>query len=202
MGHVLINLLLARVILGDEYPFPMPDTALVIIDVQREILEGSPPAHDPATLLANIGTLLAEARRQNVMVVFVQDDTVGGGPGNEDWEIPAAIAPREDEIRIRKRNCDSFHETPLGGLLRERGIAHLIVAGCSTPYCIDTSCRRAVTLGYRVTLAGDAHSTCDSNVLPATSIIAHHNQVLNGFGADIGEQEFLIAVKPTAEVRF
>jgi nicotinamidase-related amidase len=36
--------------------------------------------------------------------------------------------------------------------LEKRGIAHLIVAGGMTEYCVDTTCRRATSLGYDVTM--------------------------------------------------
>lgn len=62
-----------------------------------------------------------------------------------------------------------------------------------TEYCVDTTCRRATSLGYDVTLAGDAHLTRDNKVLSAASIIAHHNFLLDGFGAG----EHVVRVRPT-----
>src|SRR5581483_3373536 len=50
-------------------------------------------------------------------------------------------------------------------------------------YCVDTTCRRATSLGYDVTLVGDAHLTRDNGVLTAANIIAHHKFVLDDFGA-------------------
>ena len=34
-----------------------------------------------------------------------------------------------------------------------------------TQYCVDTIVRRAVSLGYEVTLVGDGHMTADSDAL-------------------------------------
>jgi nicotinamidase-related amidase len=65
-----------------------------------------------------------------------------------------------------------------------------------TEYCIDPTCRRAVTLGYDVTLVGDGHLTRDNGVLSAAQIIAHHNLVLNEFDAGA----HAIKVRATAEV--
>lgn len=50
--------------------------------------------------------------------------------------------------------------------------------------CIDTTCRRAFSLGYKVTLVSDAHSTWNSQVITAQQIINHHNSVLRWF-ADV-----------------
>jgi nicotinamidase-related amidase len=46
-----------------------------------------------------------------------------------------------------------------------------------TEFCVDTTVRQALLLGYRVTLAADAHSTTDG-ALRAEQVIAHHNCAL------------------------
>lgn len=53
-------------------------------------------------------------------------------------------------------------------------------------YCIDTTIRRATSLGYDVTLVGDAHGTSDSAVLPAKTIIAHTNATFDRSGTAVG----------------
>ena len=67
-----------------------------------------------------------------------------------------------------------------------------------TEYCVDTTCRRAISLGYDVTLASDAHLTQDNGVLSAANIIAHHNFVLDNFGAG----DHVITAKPTDQIAF
>lgn len=41
------------------------------------------------------------------------------------------------------------------------GVNGLIVAGCRTECCVDTTVLRAVSRGYDVMLASDAHTTAD-----------------------------------------
>ena len=77
--------------------------------------------------------------------------------------------------------------------MREHGIDDLTIAGLQSEYCIDTACRVAQSLGYRVTLVADGHSTFDTPELSAAQIIAHHNKVLSGIVA---------AVTPAKDVRF
>jgi len=84
---------------------------------------------------------------------------------------------------IHKTACDAFFETSLAAELESHKIGRLIVAGCMTQYCIDTSVRRAVSLGYDVTLVADGHMTADSGGLRFEQIIAHHNALLDGFDA-------------------
>ena len=83
----------------------------------------------------------------------------------------------------RKTACDAFFETSLEAELDRRGVERLVVAGCMSEFCIDTTCRRAVSLGYDVVLAADAHGTCDGAVLRADQIIAHENETLDGLDA-------------------
>ena len=67
-----------------------------------------------------------------------------------------------------------------------------------TEYGIDTTCRRATSLDYDVTLARDAHLTRGNGVLTAANIIAHHDSVLDDFGAG----DHLITVKPLGQIVF
>lgn len=174
-------------------------TALVIIDVQNGLLAGEHAVRAPEALLASVGRLLAAARGAGTPVFHVQDGDVGE-VGSHAWEVHDAIRPGPGEIRIRKLACDAFHETELDARLRELGVEHLIIAGCKTEYCIDTSVRRAVTLGYQVTLAADGHATSDGPALPAAAIVAHHNRIFDGFGAYVGGRPCEVRVRPAAEI--
>jgi nicotinamidase-related amidase len=51
--------------------------------------------------------------------------------------------------------------------------------------CVDSACRAATALGYRVVLVSDGHTTWDSPALPAERIIAHHNRTLGRGFAEI-----------------
>jgi nicotinamidase-related amidase len=176
------------------------DRALVIIDVQVGIIEGF-NAYRAPEVLDQINMLRAKAQDAHIPIIYVQHDGEEGHPlkpGTAGWEIHPAIKPHADDLIIRKRASDSFFETTLQQELERRGIKHLIIAGCMTEYCVDTTARRAVSLGYDATLVSDAHTTIDNKLLSAAQIIAHHNSLLNGF--DAGSHS--IAVKPADEVAF
>ncbi len=176
------------------------ETALLVIDVQVGVVDWSEPVEEKSSVLARINELLSRARASDVPVIYVQHDGYEGGPlavGSPGWEIHPSIAPADGEAVIRKRASDSFHQTPLKSELDARGVKHLVVAGCRTQYCVDTTCRSAVGRGYDVTLAADAHTTMDET-LPAAQIVAHHNALLDEFGNDRHQ----IAVKKAAEIDF
>lgn len=170
-------------------------TALVIIDVQVGLLER--PVWKVDELLANLKILLEKARSAGIPVVFVQDGDVAP-EGTREWEVHPDIAPNQDELRIQKIATDAFHGTDLHEKLQALGIDELVIGGCATEYCVDTACRRATTLGYNVTLVGDAHSTADDEVLTAEQIIAHHNCNLHG----LDNLEHYIQVRPTSDIQF
>lgn len=181
--------------------------ALVVIDVQCGILNFPGLTRPKETnqaldhTILHIRSLLDRARLAKAPVIFVQHD---GGPGHplephtQGWPIRAEIAPRPEEPVIHKHACDAFFETRLQEELAARGVKQLVIAGCMTQYCIDTSVRRAVSLGYDVLLASDSHTTADTSTLRFEQIIAHHNAVLDRF--DAGEHE--VRVVPSSEITF
>jgi nicotinamidase-related amidase len=146
---------------------------------------------------SHIRALLDRARAAGIPVIYIQDDDVGGGPGQPGWEIHPAITPEPGELTLRKPACDSFYATAIEAELRARGVKKLVVAGMKTQACVDTTCRRATSLGFDVDLVGDAHTTTDCT-LSAEQIIVHTNRTLDGFGTDSG----VICVKSTGEVVF
>ncbi len=182
--------------------------ALVIIDVQVAIMDGPDPAHPPIharnDVLAKIDQLLQTARSPGAPVVYVQHEhptftpMTAGAPG---WQIHPAVAPNAGEIKIRKRAADAFYGTELRSELDARGVTRLIIAGCETDKCVDTTVRRALSLDFDITLAADAHTTTsgmENGLLTPDQIIAHHNATL----ADLPHPAREIVVMPAAEVAF
>jgi nicotinamidase-related amidase len=177
------------------------DTALLVIDVQVGVVDWAGLGKQGEEVLSNINNLLSHARACGVPVIYIQHDSGSGGrleAGTNAWHIHPSIAPAEGELVIGKRASDSFHETALKRELDQRGIKHLVVTGCRTQYCVDTTCRAATSHGYNVTLAADAHMTMSNEILTGTQIIAHHNETLEEFGND----NHLIRVKPSSEIKF
>ncbi|WNC16100.1 cysteine hydrolase family protein [Brevibacillus brevis] len=158
-------------------------SALLIIDVQEYLIEH---AYQGQALAERIGKLAARARALQIPVLYVQHCESEGefSIGTPTWQIHHSVTPEQHEPVIHKWACDSFLDTPLLDELASRDINHLVITGLQTEYCIDTTCRRAISLGFDVTLVQDAHSTLDSRVLSAEQIIAHHNAVLTGFGTE------------------
>lgn len=155
-------------------------TALVVIDVQRALCEGAGATFEADRVVRTINAVGAKARAAQVPVFVVQHESpegafVRGAPG---WELAPGLAVTESDRRVHKTATDSFHRTPLHDMLQSLGVSHLVVCGMQSDFCVDTTTRRALALGYRVTLVADGHTTCDNQVLTAAQISAHHNVTL------------------------
>lgn len=165
----------------------MKKTALLVIDVQNAMFDESNPIYKGEQLLRNIQNLINKARTANAAVFFVQHNDEEFVTGTPSWEIHSSISPIEGELVIQKNTPDSFHETELHEKLKAEQIQNLIIVGNQTEYCVDTTSRRAFSLGYNVTLVKDAHGTWDTNTLSAKQIIDHHNQLMGNAFATLKE---------------
>lgn len=155
---------------------------LLVIDVQKAMFGAEEPLQGQA-VVERIKGLIAKARAASVPIFYVQHD---GGTGDEfdrngpGFAILPDIAPLPgDSITIKKR-CSAFYETDLEAKLKAALIDHLVVCGMQTEYCVDTTVRSAFERGFRVTVAADAHTTFNSQLLPAATIIAHTHHLWNG----------------------
>jgi nicotinamidase-related amidase len=175
-----------------------PQTALVVIDVQRDVVAN---AHERDAVIANIASLVDRARAEQVPVIWVQhaDDQLVAD--TEGWQYVAELQPAADEPLVHKHYGDSFEDTTLESALAERGVGRLVVTGAQTDACIRATLHGAFTRGYDAVLVSDAHTTEDFSEygLPtADKVIAHTNMYWT-WQAGPGRTA---SVVPTADVQF
>jgi nicotinamidase-related amidase len=150
-------------------------TALLVVDVQKGVVAG---AHNRDAVIANINTLVDQARAADVPVIWVQhsdDDLVRG---TDAWEYVPELVRADSEPLVHKSYGDSFEGTELEELLAERRVGTLVVTGAQTDACIRSTLHGALVRGYDVTLVGDAHTTEDLTAYgapPPDQVIAHTN---------------------------
>ncbi|WP_179133909.1 cysteine hydrolase family protein [Halobacillus massiliensis] len=167
--------------------------ALLIIDVQNGMYQEGHVVHEGERLLHNLKELIAKARAAGSPVFYIQHNAPAGTPlenGTNGWEIHPEIAPTLQDPVIQKNTPDSFFNTSLDEELKKQRIEHLVVTGIQSEVCVDTTCRRAFSLGYKVTLVSDTHSTWGAEEISAQQIINHHNRVLRWF-ADVSPSEHI-----------
>jgi len=170
-------------------------TALLLIDIQQGLIDSPEGLHEASATIGRCADLLTRARAAGIPVLHVQHNEPGSELDRNDpgWLTHPSVAPAKGEPVFEKTTSSAFIDGALDKHLRVAGITDLVIAGLQTDYCIDTNCRVARNLGYRVTLAKDAHSTYDGSGLTAAQIITHHNRVLGSS---------TVTLKPAAEITF
>ncbi|MFT4008644.1 MAG: isochorismatase family protein [Nocardioidaceae bacterium] len=152
-----------------------PNTALLVIDVQNGVMEGS---YDRDGVVGRIGEAVGKARGAGVPVVWIQHSSENLVEGTPAWEYVPELVRAEGEPLIAKRWGDSFEETDLEQVLAERGVGSLVVTGAQTDECVRSTLHGAITRGYDALLVGDAHTTEDTSAYgapPPDKVIAHTN---------------------------
>ena len=175
----------------------MTDTALLIIDVQVAIVTG---AYREAEVLAAISAMGERARAVGAPVIYLQhgedayEPMRKGAPG---WAIHPKVAPRDGDIVIEKTASDGFYRTGLADQIERLGVRRLVICGLQTEFCVDATARAAMSHGYDVVLASDAHTTGDA-VTPAETTIRHHNYALG----HLAHPDCRILVRPSDQIEF
>ena len=153
-----------------------PNTALLVIDVQNDVVSG---AHDRDGVIARINALVDKARNEQVPVIWVQHSDDNMPIDTEGWQYVPELTRAESEPLVHKRYGDSFEDTDLESVLAERRVGRVVVTGAQTDACIRSTLHGALVRGYDTTLVGDAHTTEDLRqwgvpVAPE-QVIAHTN---------------------------
>lgn len=174
------------------------NTGLLVIDVQTAVVANAP---DRTDVLANINTLVDEARAASVPVIWVQHNDDDLPKHADGWELAEELSPAADDPIIHKQLRSSFELTDLDGVLSEREIGHLVVAGAQTDFCVRWTLHGALERGYDTTLVADAHTTDDAST-DALPSAAQTVALLNNVWASQETAGAQTSVAPTAEVSF
>ncbi|ACS80824.1 cysteine hydrolase family protein [Maridesulfovibrio salexigens] len=170
--------------------------ALLVIDMQKALFAAG-NRYDAAGVISRINSLIERARAKNLPLIFIRHNSEDDGlqQNSDGWQILDELDFRPGDLIMEKSNCDSFCQTELSQMLDEINVKELIITGCCTDFCIDTTVRQAASMGYKVHVASDAHTTASKPYLDAETIIKHHNFVWSELYAPI-----LVRVEPTATI--
>jgi bifunctional isochorismate lyase/aryl carrier protein len=146
-------------------------SVLLVHDMQRYFLRPYHPQAEALTgMIATITTLLREARRLDVPVVYTAQpggqsvserglliDMWGTGlpadPAME--EILPEIAPTDKDTVLRKHRYSAFHRTPLRELMAGWGRDQLIITGVYASIGLATTAADAFSQGVQAFLVAD-----------------------------------------------
>ncbi|MGZ4674494.1 MAG: cysteine hydrolase family protein [Ilumatobacteraceae bacterium] len=159
-------------------PPSLADAVLVVIDAQREYLDGRLPLDGIDRALDNIEQLLTRSRQLNGKVVHVVHR---GRPGStfdpeQGGRIIDQVAPLEGEPVIAKTLPNAFTAEEFRTAMAGFGDRPLVLAGFMTHMCISATARAALDAGLAATVASDACATrplpsaTTDSVIPAETI--------------------------------
>lgn len=154
--------------------------ALIIVDIQNDYFKGGKyELFEPELAAEHAKELLEHFRRFQLPVIHVRHISLSPTasfflPDTTGSEIYAGCSPIADEVVIIKHRPDSFLNTDLQETLQEQDIQELVICGMMSHMCIDTTVRKANSLGYTVELIEDACATRDlewkGRVVPAEQV--------------------------------
>jgi nicotinamidase-related amidase len=159
----------------------MNPTVLLVMDVQREIIERF--AGDDG-YLPRLAGAIEMARAAGIPVVYVVVGFRRGHPeisarnrtfsaaaaagrfteGDPAAEIHPAVAPRPEDPVVTKRRVSAFTGSDLEVLLRGLGAGTLVLAGVATSGVVLSTVRQAADLDYRLVVLSDACLDADPEV--------------------------------------
>jgi nicotinamidase-related amidase len=180
----------------------MPDTALIVIDIQNDYFPGGSMELEGADAAgAHAGRALARFRESGLPVFHIRHLSVRPGatffvPGTSGADIHACVRPAAGEAVVENNFPNAFRSTPLKELLEEKQIRNLVVAGMMTQMCVDATVMHAADLGYKVTLLADACATraqtFRGDTVPARQVQTAFLASLNGLYASVQDtKEYL-----------
>jgi len=151
-------------------PAKLSKSALIVVDAQREYLDGKVPLSGIEDALVQIKEVLSRARKEKSPIFHIVHHTAPGAPifdpESEMSHIIDAVKPEGDEPVISKNLPSSFVNTNLEKFLRDAGMEDLVITGFMTHMCINATTRSAVDLGFHPTIIASACATRD---LPSPS---------------------------------
>ena len=142
-----------------------PETALVVVDIQRFYFEGGlVPLTGSTEAAAQARKVLEAFRARSLPVLHVRHvpgsvSIIDGEPADPQYRIRPEVQPAAGEKVISKRFANSFRETDLLESLRQKGITRIVIVGMQTHMCVEAASRAATDLGFDVVVVHDACAT-------------------------------------------
>jgi len=150
-----------------------------------------------------LAKLLNSARRSGVLIVHIQNTALPGRmsdsashirfnlrmhgaarqdgpplrytvPGTPGHEFVKEFTPLASELVVRKYRSSAFWGTNLEMLLRSNGVKTVVVGGCTTEGCVESTARDAMFNDHYVVIASDAVGSDDKEQHDASMLLMQH----------------------------
>jgi ureidoacrylate peracid hydrolase len=113
-------------------------------------------------------------------------------------DILPELAPAPGEVVLYKHRFSGFFETQLDAVLKQNGIKYLIITGCTTSVCVESTIRDAMFRDYSCVLLADCTGEPIGHELPRTNHEASLLLIERLFGWVSRSDAFLSAITPLA----
>ena len=136
----------------------------------------------PAQLRFNLRLSHLARERTGEPLSYTRD----GSPGQEMLD---ELAPQPGDLVVKKYRSSGFWGTNLDLLLRSNGIKTVIVCGCTTEGCVESTARDAMFNDYYVVIAEDCVASDDPAQHEASLLLMRHR-------FDLASAEAILGVWP------
>jgi ureidoacrylate peracid hydrolase len=110
-------------------------------------------------------------------------------------DIVPALKPRAEDVVMYKHRFSGFYQTDLDAILKRQGVKYLIVTGCTTSVCVESTAREAMFRDYSCVLLADCMGEPIGNDLPRSNHDASLLVFQTLFGWVSGSEEFIRALE-------
>jgi nicotinamidase-related amidase len=94
--------------------------------------------------------------------------------GSEGQEVIPELAPHDGDLIVKKYRSSAFWGTNLDMLLRSNGIQSVVMTGCTTEGCVESTARDALFNDYYVVIAEDCVASDDREQHDASMLLMRH----------------------------
>jgi nicotinamidase-related amidase len=149
------------------------EAEVLVVHVQNTALPGR-RSDSPAQIRFNL-RMHEQARRDGTALRY----TVPGTPGQE---FVPELSPVDGEVVVPKYRSSGFWGTNLELVLRSNGIRTVVVGGCTTEGCVESTARDAMFTDHYVVIAEDCVASDDKAQHDASMFLMRHRFDLAGSG--------------------
>ncbi len=185
-----------------RFEYNPSSSALLVIDMQEFFLNEKSHAFIFASkaIISNVNDLIEAFRRCNLPVIFTRHsykENEEPGIMGKWWgdvirendphsKIIHSLAPKEEEVILRKTRYSAFYNTELEDILKRQSIESLVITGVMTHLCCETTAREAFMRDYEVYFVVDGTAT-QNEELHLSSL----KTLSNGFAIPVTTNEIL-----------
>ncbi len=160
-------------------------TALLVVDVQNDftspegaMARGGMNMSSLASLPERVNEVVELGRSAGVTIAWIHNTTLPDGLGESPawhkfktntsnlhqytiegewgWELSEPLQRRGNEVVLRKSRSSAFVRTPLEGILRSNGIECVVLVGCMTDGCVESTIRNAAHFDFYASIVPEA----------------------------------------------